>query len=205
MVKVNVRSRPDGRPLRAAKGYSGTREERREVAIPDHRLVDSANGALKGHGPTRHLHFAHGGLADFRGRHNTFYSFFSAPGFAVNVKTENSTFLLKNLYNLGGTLVVNGSFITEIHVVALLGGPKRKPFLASFWASELNQYNTGENMMNGTCGRGLFFLGTGAAKKCEEMAVHVHYSSATFSVTDWSVKVCPAPAGGRDPHVREAW
>ena len=113
--------------------------------------------------------------------------------------------MLKNLYNLGGTLVVNGSFITEIHVVALVGGPKRKPFLASFWASELNQYNTGENMMNGTCGRGLFFLGTGAAKKCEEMAVHVHYSSATFSVTDWSVKVCPAPAGGRNPHVCEAW
>ena len=33
-----------------------------------------------------HLHFAHGGTADFRGRHNALYNFLSAPGIALNVK-----------------------------------------------------------------------------------------------------------------------
>ena len=41
-----------------------------------------------------HLHFAHGGSADFRGRHNALYNFLSAPGLALNVKTEESTFRL---------------------------------------------------------------------------------------------------------------
>ena len=38
-----------------------------------------------------HLHFAHGGRADFRGQHGAYYNFFSAPGLAVNVKTEERT------------------------------------------------------------------------------------------------------------------
>ena len=38
----------------------------------------------------RHLHFAHGGTADFKGRHGAYYNFFSAPGFSVSVKTEES-------------------------------------------------------------------------------------------------------------------
>ena len=38
----------------------------------------------------RHLHFARGGEADFRGRDGVYYNFFSAPGFTVNVKTEES-------------------------------------------------------------------------------------------------------------------
>ena len=56
----------------------------------------------------RHFHFAHGGRADFRGRHGVYYSFFSAPNVACNVKIENATFKLR-----GGELVVDGSFITE--------------------------------------------------------------------------------------------
>ena len=51
-----------------------------------------------------HLHFAFGGSADFRGRHNAFYNFLSAPGIALNVKTEDSTFKLHD-----GKLVVEGS------------------------------------------------------------------------------------------------
>ena len=39
-----------------------------------------------------HLHFAHGGRADFRGEEGQLYSFLSAPGLAVNVKTENAVF-----------------------------------------------------------------------------------------------------------------
>ena len=35
-----------------------------------------------------HLHFAHGGAADFRGRNNALYNFLSAPGLAVNVNSH---------------------------------------------------------------------------------------------------------------------
>ena len=60
-----------------------------------------------------HLGFAHGGEADFRGRHGVFYNFFSAPDFGVNVKTEESRFFLH-----GNKLTVDGTFITEAHVVS---------------------------------------------------------------------------------------
>ena len=55
-----------------------------------------------------HLHFAHGGRADFRGVHGRYFSFLSLPGLAVNAKTEESLFRLNK-----GRLTVNGSFITE--------------------------------------------------------------------------------------------
>ena len=38
-----------------------------------------------------HLAFAHGGKADFRGKHGAIYCFLSTPGLALNVKTEAST------------------------------------------------------------------------------------------------------------------
>lgn len=44
-----------------------------------------------------HLHFAHGGRADFRGKHGQMYAFFSAPGLAVNVKTEDNPVLHERL------------------------------------------------------------------------------------------------------------
>ena len=67
-----------------------------------------------------HLHFAHGGSADFRGRHNALYNFLSAPGLALNVKTEESTFRLN-----GGKLTVDGTWMTEAHVIAI-SRPKGK-------------------------------------------------------------------------------
>ena len=92
-----------------------------------------------------HLHFAHGGTADFRGFHGQLYNFFSAPSLAVNLKTEHATFPLNE-----GRLIVNGSFITEFHLVArvgtcragsryCIGGTKRKWANFSLWASELNE------------------------------------------------------------------
>jgi len=83
-----------------------------------------------------HLSFPFGGTADFRGRDGQHYCFLSAPRLAINIKTEDATFRLHNLYDEGGTLVVDGSFITEVHFVARVGGRKNKLCLASFWASE---------------------------------------------------------------------
>jgi len=92
-------------------------------------------------------------------------------------------------------LEVDGSFITEVHIVALVGGKKRKaansqvstagralpltlrhlpPPLqvatASFWASELSEFNTGWRVVNGSCGGGGFSLGMGEKRRCEEPA-----------------------------------
>ena len=53
----------------------------------------------------------------------------------VNIKTEDATFQLKNLMSRGGVVTVNGSFITEAHLVARVGGAKRKMAKASFWVS----------------------------------------------------------------------
>ena len=85
-----------------------------------------------------HLHFAHGGRADFRGEHGRTYSFLSAPGLAVNIKTEDAVFRMN-----GGRLVVHGSFITEAHVVARAAGSKFAFVNASFWARELREDNWG--------------------------------------------------------------
>ena len=41
-------------------------------------------------------------------------------------------------------------------------------------------------MINGSCGGGHFFLGTGNSKKCEEMLIEVRFSSAEFTVGDWA-------------------
>ena len=70
-----------------------------------------------------------------------YYNFFSAPGFAVNVKTEAATFRLRKPQQ---DLVVDGSFITEVHVVA--GGVSLPAWAwanASFWADQLDDFNTG--------------------------------------------------------------
>lgn len=135
-----------------------------------------------GHDP--HLHFAHGGRADFRGRQGGLYSFFSAPRLGVNVKTETATFTLN-----GGQLQVDGSFITEVHLVALVGGAKRKRATASFWASELSAYNTGWRVINGTCGGRRFVFGLAGARACEELAIKMDYSSAAFSLLGWTISV----------------
>lgn len=54
-----------------------------------------------------HLHFAHGGEADFRGTNGTFYALLSAPGVSFAAQTRASDFLLPS------PLLVHGSFFTE--------------------------------------------------------------------------------------------
>ena len=71
-----------------------------------------------------HLNFAHGGTADFRGRDKTYYNFFSAPNLSVNVMTEDATFVINDDR---GSLTVDGSYITQVHINAVVGGEKQKP------------------------------------------------------------------------------
>ena len=130
-----------------------------------------------------HLHFAFGGSADFRGRHMALYTFLSAPGVVLNVKTEDSTFKLH-----GKKLLVDGSFMTEAHLTAV-SLPKRKFANVSFWASELNEQNTGRRVVNGTCGGHKFTLGLGGRKQCEEIELKMSFSTATWATRDWIIKV----------------
>ena len=140
-----------------------------------------------------HLAFARGGRADFRGRNGAYYAFLSTPGLQINVRTEEAQFK-----TFRDALTVDGSFITEVHAVALVGGEKHKLATASFWTDELNEFTTGPNMINGTCGdRGQFFLGTGEYKKCEELEVAIKFSSAKIRVPGWTIKVAAAPVWGR--------
>ena len=86
------------------------------------------------------INFAHGGRADFRGRHNALYNFLSAPGLSVNVKTEEAVFIAHH-----DVLTVNGTFLTEAHITAQLS--RQKLATASFWASELDPSNFGKSSM----------------------------------------------------------
>jgi hypothetical protein len=57
-----------------------------------------------------HLHFAHGGIADFRGRNGTFYSLLSAPGLNFAARTVDTDFLLPR------PQLVHGSFFTQVAI-----------------------------------------------------------------------------------------
>ena len=102
----------------------------------------------------------------------------------MNLKTEEAEFTLNR-----GRLTVNGSFITEAHLVARIGAGGRKWANLSFWASELNEDNWGWKNVNGTCDGRFVKLGKGGAKKCEELSISLGMSSATFTAGNWTATV----------------
>ena len=130
-----------------------------------------------------HLHFAHGGEADFRGRNDTCYAFFSAPGLAVNVKVEESTFTIRN-----GQLTVIGTYLTEVHVVARVD-KARLLANASFLASQLDEHNMGWKVVQGVCAGRPFKFGRHGGKTCFDLGMFMAHSSATFTLGNWTVLV----------------
>ena len=129
-----------------------------------------------------HLNFAHGGQADFRGRHNVLYNFLSAPGLSVNVKIQEAVFTIRD-----GALTVNGSFLVEAHVVARFA--HQRSAKASFWGSELSETNFGWQVINGTCVGRPFRFGNRGHKTCYGLKMAMGYSSATFELGNWTVTV----------------
>ena len=129
-----------------------------------------------------HINFAYGGSADLRGRPNALYNFLSAPGLSVNVKTEEAVFKIHD-----GALTINGSFLTEAHVIARFA-PQRSA-TASFWASELNPENFGWTVINGTCVGRPFKFGNRGSKRCFGFDISMAYSTARFALGNWTVKV----------------
>ena len=62
-----------------------------------------------------------------------------------------------------------------------MGGAKRKFANVSFLASRLNEFNTGLNFIAGSCGGHGFTFGMGTTlRRCEELSIKPHYSSAKF-------------------------
>ena len=96
------------------------------------------------------------------------------PHISFAVKTEDARFVLNN-----GRLTVDGSFITEVHLVTRVG-PRETVKLAkaSFWASQLMEENWGWKVINGSCGvvddrdRGrAFTFGARGSKRCYELSI----------------------------------
>ena len=87
-------------------------------------LLQYALGQCASGNKDPHLNFAHGGTADFRGRDKTHFNFFSGPKLSVNVLIEDATFVISDDR---GSLTVDGTYITQVHVNAIVGGEKQKP------------------------------------------------------------------------------
>ena len=72
--------------------------------------INSGEEETQGSGGSQgdpHLHFADGGVADFRGKNNQIYSVLSAPDFAFNMRTQDTSFMLPK------PRMVDGSFFTQ--------------------------------------------------------------------------------------------
>ncbi|EOD25868.1 hypothetical protein EMIHUDRAFT_206069 [Emiliania huxleyi CCMP1516] len=130
---------------------------------------------------------------------------------------ENATFPLQRGAENGGgaasgggtALIVDGTFITEVHLVALVGhsgtgdaaagmgagssSPRRKWLNVSYWAAELNENNWGWTIVTGYCGGRLFKIGKGGQKVCEDVTVSVRMTTGIISSVDWTVTVQGSP------------
>ena len=143
-----------------------------------------------------HLALADGGAADFRGRDGALYAFVSSPRSAVNVRTRDAVFLLDDLR-------VDGSFLTEVHVVGVTARGRR--YIASFSADGLDEHQSSARMVEGACGDAEFALGAHAKYACDgETIVRTAYASATFELPEWTVVVTGLPVYRRfaGPHHR---
>ena len=81
-----------------------------------------------------------------------------------------------------------------MHIVARVGGAKRKWANVSYWASELNDDNWGWSTVTGWCGTpgrspSHFRMGKGGYKACEELTITVKMVSAAFTSKQWTVAV----------------
>jgi hypothetical protein len=76
-----------------------------------------------------HLHFAHGGAADFRGKNDTFYALLSAPGVHFAARTEDTSFLLPR------PQLVHGSFWKTVEWV--LHGTSGTKYGVRSWAHDV--------------------------------------------------------------------
>ena len=150
--------------------------------------VDPAVAPAVGVRQDPHLALAYGGRADFRGVNGTLYAAVSSRDAALNVKTEDAVFTLREL-------VVRGSFITEAHLVArTLAG---RALRISFVAAEMNANGWSHTLVKGDCAGEALVLGPHAAAQCDEMEFRVDLASLAVSTADWRFDLAGQPVYGR--------
>ena len=70
---------------------------------------------------------------------------------------------------------------------AKCAGAHKKLFNVSYLASELTAQNAGFSYLRGTCGGGTPFQGgIGFTRRCEDILVQSHFSSANITVRGWT-------------------
>ena len=70
---------------------------------------------------------------------------------------------------------------------AKCAGAHKKLFNVSYLASELTEQNAGFSYLRGTCGGGTPFQGgMGFTRRCEDILVQSHFSSANITVRGWT-------------------
>jgi len=138
-----------------------------------------------------HLVLPGGGQADFRGTNNTLYSFVSAPGVAVNVRTNDADFHYKE-----GKLLVHGSFLSEVHFNF------DNTWKLTFSALRMNQHNYAWNMVTSWCYLNGTYryrepvpinFGLHGRASCGEYRAVCGYSSMNLTHPDWEFRVASQP------------
>eukprot|EP00965_Chrysotila_dentata_P225582 6194850-Pleurochrysis_carterae.AAC.2 len=135
-----------------------------------------------------HLHFAHGGTADFRGQQGQFYNFLSASNVSFNIRTETADFHL-------GKVLVHGTFMTEGHFV--LRTSENRLLTLSLWASEIGPQHFGWRAVNGSCAKRRVLLGPHAEVQCDNIYAHTDYATLHVETLEWSISLVPQPVYDR--------
>jgi len=126
-----------------------------------------------------HLSLPNGGKADFRGKNNTLYNFLSSPGLSLNIRTNDATFLLNRNHH---HLIVDGSFITEAHVIT-------NNMKMSLYTSETS--GTLKNTVHILCDDEKFALLDYASKVCKETEVKTKYSTVYVTTPNFKLTLKP--------------
>ena len=127
-----------------------------------------------------HLVFANGANADFRGSDDGYFSMVSFPDFAINFRTQQSTYE----YN---KVIVNGTFMTEIFIRGRT--ETGKELLWRHSAPKANANNWDWRMVNGTCGKKQFCILIHRSYECDDFKAKVDVSTSEVSFKGWKVRV----------------
>jgi hypothetical protein len=122
-----------------------------------------------------HLLLPNGGKADFRGKNNTIYNFLSAPRMNLNLKTEDASFLLKNV-------LVHGSFLTEAHV-------QTDNLRLSIKSSETSP--TLKSHVKGMCNDEQFDILSYSEVKCDDSVLSTKYSTVQLITPQFVIQFKP--------------
>ena len=125
-----------------------------------------------------HLSFANGAHADFRGSVDGIFNFLTYPRLSVNVRTQQSTFRLRDA-------IVNGTFLTEVSIVARSTNGYVQVQHSS---NRANHENWGWTMVNGSCNAAAFYVLPHRTKHCgTDFKVDVDLSTSTVSFGRWTI------------------